>query len=99
MAREQREQRAPAAVARKAPTVRRVASGILAFLILFYIGYQIWAANYESLKFETATWATAADSFQTTGYAIRKETVITQDEKTAWWDTGCRMEVGFPKTA
>ena len=79
MAREQREQRAPAAVARKAPTVRRVASGILAFLILFYIGYQIWAANYESLKFETATWATAADSFQTTGYAIRKETVITQD--------------------
>ena len=55
MAREQREQRAPAAVARKAPTVRRVASGILAFLILFYIGYQIWAANYESLKFETAT--------------------------------------------
>ena len=61
MAREQREQRAPAAVARKAPTVRRVASGILAFLILFYIGYQIWAANYESLKFETAAMANAPE--------------------------------------
>lgn len=67
-------------IGKKAPLVRRLISGVLAFLILFYIGYQIWSANYESLKWETATWATVADSFQTTGYAVRKETVITRED-------------------
>lgn len=63
-------------IGKQAPLVRRVASIALALLILFYIGYQIWVANYQPLKFETATWAEAADSVQTTGYVIRQETVI-----------------------
>lgn len=67
-------------IGKKAPLIRRIVSAVLAFLILFYIGYQIWSANYDSLKWETATWATVADSFQTTGYAVRKETVITRED-------------------
>ena len=63
-------------IGKQAPLVRRVASVALALLILFYIGYQIWVANYQPLKFETATWAEAADAIQTEGYAIRQETVI-----------------------
>lgn len=67
-------------IGRKAPLIRRIVSAVLALLILFYIGYQIWSANYDSLKWETASWATVADSFQTTGYAVRKETVITRED-------------------
>lgn len=77
MARQSREQ---VEIGKKAPLVRKTVSGILGLLILFYIGYQIWSANYEPLKLETATWATASDSVQTTGYAIRKETVITRQD-------------------
>ena len=63
-------------IGKQAPLIRRLASVALALLILFYIGYQIWVANYQPLKFETATWAEAADAIQTEGYAIRQETVV-----------------------
>ena len=79
-------------VGRKAPLIRRIASAVVAFLILFYIGYQIWTANYQSIRFETANWATVADSFQTTGYAIRQETLITQDNTQGV--VGYRLEDG-----
>ena len=79
-------------VGRQAPLIRRIASAVVAFLILFYIGYQIWSANYQSIRFETANWATVADSFQTTGYAIRQETLITQDNTQGV--VGYRLEDG-----
>lgn len=67
-------------IGKKAPMIRRIASALIGLLILFYLGYQIWAANFEPIKLETANWATAADAVQAEGYAIRKETVITAED-------------------
>ena len=63
--------------------IRKAAAICLAFLLLFYIGYQIYRANYSSVQTEIATYVEASDPgtsdlIQTTGTAVRKETVIQQ---------------------
>ncbi|MEF2795175.1 MAG: HlyD family efflux transporter periplasmic adaptor subunit, partial [Hydrogeniiclostridium sp.] len=65
------------------PLIRRLAAICLAFLLLFYIGYQVYNANYVSVKTEIATYVSADDPgtsevVQATGTAIRKESVIQQ---------------------
>ena len=65
------------------PLIRRLAAICLAFLLLFYIGYQVYNANYVSVKTEIATYVSADDPGtsevgQATGTAIRKESVIQQ---------------------
>ena len=60
------------------PLIRRLAAICLAFLLLFYIGYQVYNANYVSVKTEIATYVSADDPgtsevVQATGTAIRKE--------------------------
>ena len=65
------------------PLIRRLAAICLAFLLLFYIGYQVYNANYVSVKTEIATYVSADDPgtsevVQATGTVIRKESVIQQ---------------------
>ena len=55
----------------------------MAFLLLFYIGYQVYNANYTSVKTEVAVYVQAddpgtAEIVQATGTAVRKESVIQQ---------------------
>lgn len=60
------------------PVLRKLASGVIALLLLIYVGYQVYNANYTQVKTETATYATAQDSIQTAGTVVRKETLIKQ---------------------
>lgn len=63
--------------------IRRLAAFCVAFLLLFYIGYQVYNANYTSVKTEVAVYVQAddpgtAEIVQATGTAVRKESVIQQ---------------------
>ena len=65
------------------PLIRRLAAFCVAFLLLFYIGYQVYNANYISVKTEVAVYVQAddpgtAEVVQATGTAVRKESVIQQ---------------------
>ena len=65
------------------PVLRRLAAICLAFLLLFYIGYQVYNANYVSVRTEIATYVSGddpgtAEVIQATGTAVRKESVIQQ---------------------
>ena len=65
------------------PILKKIATGLLALLLLFYIGYQIYSANYSSVKTEIAEYvgpddSGAADSVQTEALVLRKETVMQQ---------------------
>ncbi|MCI9576466.1 MAG: secretion protein HlyD [Clostridiales bacterium] len=57
---------------------RRLISLFIALLLLSYIGYQIYKANYSQVRTETAVFATLSDSVQAEGIAVRKETLLTQ---------------------
>lgn len=63
------------------PALKRLASSLIGILLLFYIGNQIYNANFSSVKTETAIYAAAQDSIPVTGTVIRKEQLIakTQD--------------------
>lgn len=56
---------------------RRLISLFIALLLLSYIGYQIYKANYSQVRTETAVFATLSDSVQAQGVAVRKETLLT----------------------
>ncbi len=58
---------------------RRLISLLIAVLLLSYIGYQIYQANYSQVRTETAVFASLADSVQAEGIAIRKETVLSKN--------------------
>lgn len=57
---------------------RRLISLLIALLLLSYIGYQIYKANYSQVRTETAVSATLSDSVQAQGVVIRKETLLTK---------------------
>lgn len=63
------------------PALKRLASSLIGLLLLFYIGNQIYNANFSSVKTETAIYAAAQDTIPVTGTVIRKEQLIqkTQD--------------------
>ena len=46
---------------------KRVAATLLAVLLLFYVGLQIYNSNHSSIQTETATYMTASDTIETTG--------------------------------
>lgn len=56
--------------------IRRYASAMLGLLLLVYVGYQIFGDRNESVQTETASYASVQDSFETLGFAIRDESVI-----------------------
>lgn len=60
------------------PILRKLVSALLALLLLIYVGYQVYNAGYQSVRTETAVYASMKDVAQTTGFAVRKETVIPQ---------------------
>lgn len=57
--------------------IRRCASTVLALLLIFYVGYQVYISHHAKIKTETAGYFTASNSVQTTVAAVRKETVLT----------------------
>jgi hypothetical protein len=63
------------------PVLRKTASGVLAFLLLFYVGYQVYRMHYSPVRTEPVSYFTASDSVQTTVVAIRKETLLTSPAK------------------
>lgn len=59
------------------PLLKRLASGILAILILTYVGYQVYNARFSKIQTETAAYVTASNTIQVNGIAVRKESVLT----------------------
>ena len=55
------------------PLVRRLATTAIAFLLLLYVGYQVYLSHYSGVKTETSVYFTASDSVQVTGIAVRDE--------------------------
>ena len=60
------------------PVLKRLVSGLIGLLLLFYIGNQIYNASYSGVKAETAVYANAEDTIQMTGTVIRKEQLLRQ---------------------
>ncbi|MFU0833727.1 MAG: Secretion protein HlyD [Oscillospiraceae bacterium] len=61
------------------PRLRRFAASVIAFLLLLYVGYQIYRSHYSSVQTETASYFTASESVHVNGIAIRDE-VLLQEE-------------------
>lgn len=61
------------------PILKRLVSGLIGLLLLFYIGNQIYNASYSGVKTETAVYANAEDMVQMTGTVIRKEQLLRQN--------------------
>lgn len=57
--------------------IQSFASAALAFLLLIYVGYQVYLSNHKSIVTEIAMYGSVADTIQTQGFAIRSENVIT----------------------
>lgn len=58
------------------PVLRRIAASAIAFLLLFYVGYQIYRSHHVGVQTETAAYFTASDSVQVDGIAVRDETLL-----------------------
>jgi hypothetical protein len=56
--------------------LKRAASTVIALLLLFYVGYQIYRSHHTSILTETASYYTASSSVQTTALAVRNETLL-----------------------
>lgn len=65
------------------PVLRKAASGILAVLLLVFIGYQIFRTHYSPIRTETATYFTASNSVQADAVALRREIVLPSPAKGA----------------
>lgn len=55
---------------------KKAVSTLLALLLLFYVGYQVYRSHYSSVRTETATYFTASSTVQADVVAIRKETLL-----------------------
>lgn len=57
--------------------IQTLASAVLTFLLLIYVGYQIYLSNHKGIVTEVAMYGTVSDTLQARGFAVRKERVIT----------------------
>jgi len=57
--------------------IQTLAAAILTFLLLVYVGYQVYRSNHKGIVTETAMYGTVSDTLQARGFAIRDEKVIT----------------------
>ncbi|WP_416200938.1 MAG: Secretion protein HlyD [Thermocaproicibacter melissae] len=57
--------------------LRKVGSRILALLLLFYVGYQIFKANYSSIRTENVSYFTASRTVKVSVVALRNEVLLT----------------------
>lgn len=60
-------------------TVKKIGVVLLVFIILLYIFYLLYGANFSVVKTETVNLTTVADSIYADGYIVRNETLITND--------------------
>ncbi len=58
------------------PGMKRLGSTLVALLLLFYVGYQVYRSHYSPVRTETATYFTASSSVQADVLAIRRETLL-----------------------
>lgn len=58
--------------------IQTLAAALLTFLLLVYVGYQIYLSNHKGIVTETAMYGTVSDTLQARGFAIREEKVITE---------------------
>lgn len=63
------------------PLLKRIASGVLAFLLLFYVGYQVYKSHHSTIKTESASYFTASNSVEAKVVALREETLLTSSLK------------------
>ena len=57
--------------------IQTLAAAVLTFLLLIYVGYQVYLTNHKGIVTETAMYGTVSDTLQARGFAIRDERVIT----------------------
>lgn len=57
--------------------IQTLAAAVLTFLLLVYVGYQVYLSNHKGIVTETAMYGTVSDTLQARGFAIRDEKVIT----------------------
>lgn len=65
------------------PALKRIASGLIAVLLLVYVGYQVYRSHYSSVKTETVSYFTASNSIETPVVALRREVLLTPSVKGA----------------
>ncbi len=58
------------------PGVKRLGSTVVALLLLFYVGYQVYRSHYSPVRTETATYFTASNTVQADVVAVRRETLL-----------------------
>lgn len=58
--------------------IQTLAAAILTFLLLVYVGCQMYLSNHKGIVTETAMYGTVSDTLQARGFAIRDEEVITE---------------------
>ena len=56
--------------------LKKITSGILAMLILAYVGYQVFRSHYTPIRTETISYFTASNSVQTSVVALRREIIL-----------------------
>ncbi len=56
--------------------VKRLITVVIALLLIVYVGFQIYNANYSQVKTETVSYMTTADSIQTNGFVVREEQIL-----------------------
>lgn len=61
--------------------LKRLVSGVLAILLLSYVGYQVYRLKHTEVRTETAEKYTASDLVQTTVVALRDETLLESSAK------------------
>ena len=57
--------------------IQTLAAALLSFLLILYVGYQLYQRSHKAILTETAMYGTVSDTIQADGFAIREETVIT----------------------
>ena len=57
--------------------IQTLAAALLTFLLLVYVGYQVYLSTNKSLVTEIAMYGSVSDTVQARGFAIRNERVIT----------------------
>ncbi len=57
--------------------IQTLAAAVLTFLLLVYVGYQVYLSNHKGIVTEVAMYGTVSDTLQAKGFVVRKERVIT----------------------
>lgn len=56
--------------------IRRIGATVVAILLLVYVAYQFYLANYTGVDTETAMYSTVSETIDTTAFIVRSERVV-----------------------